>query len=125
MDRLSELAFRAYRGLVYETEGFNTYFRESTRRCPEIAHLNIGSRPPSPIWPKCPIWAFRCPRLHDHDRSLHLVYDHGRKYPDELTAQVDAALKHVRRHRRPRLRRPANPLLVSVRSGARPCMPTA
>jgi len=46
MDRLSDLAFRAYRGLVYETEGFNTYFRESTPVA-EIAHLNIGSRPPS------------------------------------------------------------------------------
>ena len=44
LEQLSELAFRAYRGLVYETEGFNRYFRESTPIA-EIADLNIGSRP--------------------------------------------------------------------------------
>ncbi len=44
MERLSGLAFAAYRGLVYETEGFNRYFRESTP-ISEIATLNIGSRP--------------------------------------------------------------------------------
>jgi phosphoenolpyruvate carboxylase len=46
MDRLSELAFCAYRHLVYETEGFETYFRQSTPLA-EIATLNIGSRPSS------------------------------------------------------------------------------
>lgn len=46
MERLSELAFQAYRGLVYETDGFNRYFRESTP-VTEIANLNIGSRPAS------------------------------------------------------------------------------
>ena len=46
LDRLSELAFAAYRGLVYETTGFTTYFRESTP-VSEIANLNIGSRPAS------------------------------------------------------------------------------
>ena len=46
LDKLSELAFQAYRGLVYETEGFNRYFRESTPVA-EIAGLNIGSRPAS------------------------------------------------------------------------------
>jgi len=46
MERLSELAFQAYRGLVYETPGFTQYFRESTPLS-EIAHLNIGSRPAS------------------------------------------------------------------------------
>ncbi len=46
MDRLSQLAFAAYRGLVYETAGFNTYFRQSTV-VSEIATLNIGSRPAS------------------------------------------------------------------------------
>jgi phosphoenolpyruvate carboxylase len=44
MDRLSELAFAAYRDLVYETPGFTQYFRESTPLS-EIARLNIGSRP--------------------------------------------------------------------------------
>jgi len=46
MDQLSALAFRAYRGLVYETEGFAEYFWNSTV-ITEIATLNIGSRPAS------------------------------------------------------------------------------
>jgi phosphoenolpyruvate carboxylase len=46
MERLSELAFAAYRDLVYETEGFETYFRQSTPLA-EISTLNIGSRPAS------------------------------------------------------------------------------
>jgi phosphoenolpyruvate carboxylase len=46
MERLSALAFRAYRDLVYETPGFERYFRESTV-IGEIAELNIGSRPAS------------------------------------------------------------------------------
>jgi phosphoenolpyruvate carboxylase len=46
MDQLSELAFKAYRGLVYETEGFAEYFWASTV-ITEIATLNIGSRPAS------------------------------------------------------------------------------
>ena len=46
MERLSELAFQAYRGLVYETEGFNRFFRQATPIA-EIGGLNIGSRPAS------------------------------------------------------------------------------
>ncbi len=46
MDQLSALAFKAYRGLVYETEGFAEYFWASTV-ITEIATLNIGSRPAS------------------------------------------------------------------------------
>ncbi len=46
MDDLSQRAFNAYRGLVYETPGFTTYFRQSTV-VSEIALLNIGSRPAS------------------------------------------------------------------------------
>jgi len=46
MDELSARAFDAYRGLVYETPGFTTYFRQSTV-VSEIASLNIGSRPAS------------------------------------------------------------------------------
>src|SRR6201987_5542614 len=46
MDELSDLAFQAYRGLVYETEGFADYFWGSTV-INEIATLNIGSRPAS------------------------------------------------------------------------------
>ena len=46
MDALSATAFRAYRGLVYETEGFRQFFRQMTPIA-EIGQLNIGSRPPS------------------------------------------------------------------------------
>src|SRR5215469_13890652 len=46
MDYLSAEAYRAYRSLVYETEGFDRFFRESTV-IGEIANLNIGSRPSS------------------------------------------------------------------------------
>jgi phosphoenolpyruvate carboxylase len=46
MERLSGDAFRAYRNLVYETDGFVRFFREATV-VSEIANLNIGSRPAS------------------------------------------------------------------------------
>ncbi len=46
MEELSQYAFHAYRHLVYETEGFEQYFWESTV-ISEIAGLNIGSRPAS------------------------------------------------------------------------------
>ncbi|MDB5565429.1 MAG: Phosphoenolpyruvate carboxylase [Tardiphaga sp.] len=46
MEQLSALAFKAYRNLVYETDGFVDYFWESTV-ITEISTLNIGSRPAS------------------------------------------------------------------------------
>ena len=46
MEALSAFAFKAYRGMVYETSGFERYFWESTV-ISEIAALNIGSRPAS------------------------------------------------------------------------------
>ncbi len=46
MQSLSQVAFRSYRSLVYETEGFNTFFRQLTPLA-EIAQLKIGSRPAS------------------------------------------------------------------------------
>jgi phosphoenolpyruvate carboxylase len=46
MDSLSSEAFRTYRHLVYDTEGFERYFWSSTVIA-EIANLNIGSRPAS------------------------------------------------------------------------------
>ena len=46
MEELSESAYRAYRHLVYETEGFANFFREATP-ISEIAELHIGSRPTS------------------------------------------------------------------------------
>jgi len=46
MEELSAHAFRAYRSLVYETNGFATFFRQMTP-LPEISELKIGSRPAS------------------------------------------------------------------------------
>src|SRR6185369_11114307 len=46
MDEISKAAFAAYRGLVYETEGFRTFFRQMTPIA-EIADLKLGSRPAS------------------------------------------------------------------------------
>jgi len=46
MEELSATAYAAYRDLVYDTEGFEDYFWQSTV-INEIATLNIGSRPAS------------------------------------------------------------------------------
>jgi len=46
MESLSTSAYKVYRDLVYETDGFERYFWESTV-IGEIANLNIGSRPAS------------------------------------------------------------------------------
>ncbi len=46
MDDLAASARRAYRALVYETDGFVDWFRAATP-VTEIAELNIGSRPAS------------------------------------------------------------------------------
>jgi phosphoenolpyruvate carboxylase len=46
MSELSASAFKNYRGLVYGTEGFRTFFRQMTP-INEIATLKIGSRPAS------------------------------------------------------------------------------
>jgi phosphoenolpyruvate carboxylase len=46
MDVLSQHAYTAYRSLVYDTPGFNDYFRAATP-IREISELKIGSRPAS------------------------------------------------------------------------------
>lgn len=46
MAEMSATAFRAYRGLVYDTPGFRQFFRQMTPIA-EIATLKIGSRPAS------------------------------------------------------------------------------
>ena len=46
MDQISAVAFSTYRGLVYDTTGFKTFFRQMTPLT-EIAELKIGSRPAS------------------------------------------------------------------------------
>ncbi len=50
-------------------------------------------------------------------------YDHKRAYPKELKAQVDAALAKVEKLMGKKFGDVKNPLLVSVRSGARKSMP--
>ena len=50
-------------------------------------------------------------------------YDHGRAYPEDLKAQVEAALATIGRIAGRTFGDPDNPLLVSVRSGARASMP--
>jgi len=46
MNEISATAFKAYRGLVYDTDGFREFFRELTP-IQEISGLKIGSRPAS------------------------------------------------------------------------------
>ena len=50
-------------------------------------------------------------------------YDNDRKYPAELADQVDAAMAAVEKEVGAEFGDPGNPLLVSVRSGARASMP--
>jgi pyruvate, orthophosphate dikinase len=50
-------------------------------------------------------------------------YERGRDYPETLAGQVDAALAHLETQSGKRFGDAANPLLVSVRSGARASMP--
>jgi len=50
-------------------------------------------------------------------------YANGRAYPPELKSQVDGALANVEEVMGAKFGDPANPLLVSVRSGARASMP--
>jgi pyruvate,orthophosphate dikinase len=50
-------------------------------------------------------------------------YDHGRSYPEELKTQVENALTYVGRLTGRTFGDAENPLLVSVRSGARASMP--
>ncbi len=50
-------------------------------------------------------------------------YTHGKKYPADLKAQIDAALTKVEKQTGSKFGDPKNPLLVSVRSGARASMP--
>jgi pyruvate,orthophosphate dikinase len=50
-------------------------------------------------------------------------YEHAKTYPDRLPGEVEAALAEVGRITGKRFGDPDNPLLVSVRSGARASMP--
>jgi len=50
-------------------------------------------------------------------------YDNRRRYPPELKAQVDKAIRKTERVMKKKFCDPKNPLLLSVRSGARVSMP--
>ena len=50
-------------------------------------------------------------------------YDNGRKYPDTLKSEVEASLQKIEQATGKRFGDAENPLLVSVRSGARASMP--
>ena len=55
--------------------------------------------------------------------ACNWYYDHSESYPEELTAQVDAAVEKIGEIVGKGFGDTANPLLVSVRSGARASMP--
>ena len=64
------------------------------------------------------------PRLHTHHRGLRrLYYDHDRKLPEEVKPQVELALARMEEAVGKKFGNPADPLLVSVRSGAALSMP--
>lgn len=50
-------------------------------------------------------------------------YEHGQRYPRELRKQIENAILKVERERQQKFGDPADPLLFSVRSGARISMP--
>src|SRR6201997_4201771 len=50
-------------------------------------------------------------------------YDHARSYPDDLREAVEAAVQRLGDLSKARFGAPDQPLLVSVRSGARASMP--
>jgi pyruvate,orthophosphate dikinase len=50
-------------------------------------------------------------------------YDHGKSYPRELSKQIEAAIGEVEKKMGAKFGDPTNPLLLSVRSGARVSMP--
>ena len=63
------------------------------------------------------------PGLHDHDRGLQRLLRRGRELPDGLWDDVLAAIQEVEQRTGKGFGDPANPLLVSVRSGAKFSMP--
>ena len=50
-------------------------------------------------------------------------YDHKKTFPRELSAQIDKAISEVEKKMGAKFGDPNNPLLLSVRSGARVSMP--
>ena len=54
---------------------------------------------------------------------MYLFYKHGRKYPAELKKQAQISIEKMEKLMGKKFGNPENPLLVSVRSGARKSMP--
>ena len=50
-------------------------------------------------------------------------YAGGKCFPDSLSAEIDAGMRHIEETAGARFGEPDNPLLVSVRSGSRASMP--
>src|SRR5437879_8195985 len=55
--------------------------------------------------------------------ACNAFYANARKFPRGMDEQMDAALRHVEKQTGKRFGDPKNPLLVSVRSGAKFSMP--
>ena len=62
-------------------------------------------------------------RLHDHDVVCADYYERGRQLPEEVKPQVEAALARMEALAGKKFGNAADPLLVSVRSGAALSMP--
>jgi hypothetical protein len=114
MEELSNLAYAAYRNLVYETEGFEDYFWASTV-ISEISTLNIGSRPASRTktrkiedlraipwvfsWAPVPVDAAGLVRLWQRGRCMgQAASRQGHRFPSGTVPRVavlsDAAVEH-------------------------------
>jgi pyruvate,orthophosphate dikinase len=76
-----------------------------------------------PTSPRCRASACRCRRLHGDHRALHPLLRQQRELPAELKDEVEAALAAVEKTVGAGFGDANNPLLVSVRSGARASMP--
>jgi len=61
--------------------------------------------------------------FHDHNRSLYYYYQHKQTYPGTLQKEVNTAMKGVEKLMGMKFGDAVNPLLISVRSGARKSMP--
>ena len=78
----------------------------------------------APTLPRWPISACRCrPASPSRPRSARRFYANDKTYPDGLKAEVDAALAAIGKLTGKTFGDAADPLLVSVRSGARASMP--
>lgn len=110
LDALSALAEQAYRDLVYETPGFDTYFFASTPIL-EIGQLNIGSRPASRKFSgriadlRAIPWGFswaQCRLMltgwYGVGTALHRYVQQGLPDDGKTPAERLAGLQHIAKH---------------------------